>query len=191
MGAWREDIRYPTMSSNALLNRTRRTRAGRGPRERRGNPTIQKIVSEPLDVDTFLYVFHVFDAAATRMMPSTLGTQRGPRSRGNGFNLTDHPINRGMLAAFKELKSLKLPELKRNAYLWRVMDVAHLFDCIDRLDGFVERSLGGDELVLSEAIVKALAVASYDLRSGDAKINIDSLIEHARRFKDQEAEWRL
>jgi len=55
--------------------------------------------------------------------------------------------------------------------------------CVDRLDGFVERSLGRDELVLSEAIVKDLAVASYDLQRGNAKINVDSLVEYPRDSK--------
>jgi hypothetical protein len=94
------------MHPNVLVNRKPRKKAASGQQVQRVNPAIHKILSEPLDVDTFLYVFYVFDAAALGRMPSTLGTRRGSSSRRNGFRLTDHPINRGMLAAFKELKSV-------------------------------------------------------------------------------------
>ena len=71
------------------------------------------------------------------------------------------------------------------AYVWRVSDIGSVGERIDKLDGFVTSS-AGEGMMIREALIKAFAVATYDVTRNLAEINLDSLLEHARRFAAQE-----
>ncbi len=109
------------MSASANLQRQRLSH--RPLRREPLPPVVEKLLAETLDVDTFLYVFHAFEAAASRRMPMKLGARTTSSRQDGAIYLTDLPVNRGMKAAFDELKSLGAYEQTRMAYVWRVMDV--------------------------------------------------------------------
>jgi len=105
---------------------------------------------------------------------------------GIALGLTDDPLNRGMVAALRELKSMALSQTTRRAYVWRITDTDQLYDHVDRLTNFLQQSSDGNVLTLSIPFVKALAVTSYDIDEYTASINIDDLLMHANRFRDEE-----
>jgi len=153
----------------------------RAPVQSKVNEHIRATVCEPLDVETFMYMLHVFDAAASRKMPSTLGAYTTPRRE--GYYLTDTPINRGIMAVTAELKSIGAPAIQRTTYLWRILDVSELFEHTGRLGRFMTWSESQREWLIHDPLLRALAVTRYKLSGSSAKLDIDHLIACAERFR--------
>jgi hypothetical protein len=79
------------MSQNDSPNRKQdQKRRHRAQRKRRTNPFIERIVNQPLDVDTFLFVARVFDAAATGSTPCDMASLRPVSIGSNELRLTDN-----------------------------------------------------------------------------------------------------
>jgi len=91
-----------------------------------------------------------------------------------------------MVAALRRTEIDGVSERTRLAYVWRITETAQLYDYVDRLTNFVQRSSDGSVLTLSPALIKALAVVIYDVSDYTAQINVDDLIVHAKQFEDEE-----
>jgi len=174
------------MSRNALSTPTSNHIRRKLPRKRSANPYLEQIVNQPLDMETFLFVARVFDAAGRGTMPCDMSSLHPVFIGGYEVRLTDKPLNRGIVAATRELKNLNLPLLQQRAYVWRVMHIGAVFDLVDKSDGLVTRAPPGKEVLVAEALIRAFAVAKYDVKGDDAKVNIDSLLAHAKRFREAE-----
>src|SRR5437899_2792282 len=97
---------------------------------RKGRRGLTELMQEALrarcDPDTFMYLFGVYEAAASRKMPSKPGAFRPPDEPGKWLVLSDIPINRGMLAVVGELRSIGISETLMQAYMMRIMDFAEV-----------------------------------------------------------------
>ena len=144
---------------------------------------------QPIDPETYMFLTNVYQAAASRTMPvAKPGLFRVPDGPEGGYVLTDIPINRGMMAVVGELSSMGIGGDLRRAYMFRVLDFGQIFEHGDLFDEFIKPGDEPDARSVSEAIIKAVAVAEYDTQSDYPKLRPESILEHARRFARAEDE---
>ena len=118
------------------MSRRKKQRAARLPHGALRDPLppfVKTSLSERLDVDTFVYLFEIFTTAASGKMPMYVSTKPVLHFGGAAIRLTDNPLNRGMVAALRELNSMGVSERTRLAYVWRITETNRLYDSVDRL----------------------------------------------------------
>lgn len=123
----------------------------------------QAAVTQPVDVEKFVYLFDVFNNAVAGKIPGIDPTEKKVDIAGVGtVAFTNTPLNRGLDAITTELRSMGLDEPgDKIPYIARFCEIYHVFS-IDRFSRFLlERD---DTVSVPLAFVKALATARFNSR---------------------------
>lgn len=142
----------------------------------------------PVDPEKFVFASNVYSSAAQRTMPVDARPFRKPDEPGEWLVLSDIPINRGMMAAIGELRSIGIDGDELHAYLFRLMHFGEIFEHEDALREFIQPGDTPDSKMVADALLKAVAIADVISEGGHSKLSVESLLEHARRFAAEDDE---
>lgn len=141
---------------------------------------------EPVDPELFLWCQGVYYAAASLSMPvQNPEYTRVPLDEKGGFVLKDMPMNRGMLAVLKELRERNAPENVKMAMMARLMHFGEIMRA-PALAPFIKPTGNGDELSVSEAVIKACATAEFVIADANMRFDIDDIARIAQQLTDEE-----
>lgn len=138
-------------------------------------------MTRPVDPALFVEMINVFQAAAQRPLPA-------PKRRQPGYYLTDIPLNRGMLGTVQALRT-KGGGIEPEPILFRLMHMGEIFEARDRFGHFIRDRADADGVDISEALLKAAAVARLTPNETGPYFDLDDVLQHARRF-DEKADAR-
>lgn len=134
-------------------------------------------MTRPVDPALFVEMVNVFQAATQRPIPA-------PKRRRPGYYLTDIPLNRGMLGTVQALRQ-KGGDLQVEPILFRLMHMGEIFEARARFGHFIRDRADADGVDISEAPLKAAAVARLMPSEAGPYFDLDDVLEHARRFDDK------
>ncbi len=138
--------------------------------------------TQPVDPEMFLWCQGVYAVAAHLSMPvENPGARPILEHDGKQYGFSDIPMNRGMLAATKELRERGVSDDQKMATMMRLMHFGEVFDHRERLAVFIKPGDEQGTVSVSEALIKACATARF-IRSGD-KMHLD--IEDVARIAQQ------
>lgn len=131
-------------------------------------------MTKPVDPALFVEMVNVFQAAAQRPLPT-------PKRRQPGYYLTDIPLNRGMLGTVQALRK-KGGDIQAEPILFRLMHIGEIFEARERFGNFIRDRADADGVDISEALLKAAAVARLTPNETGPYFDLDDVLRHARRF---------
>jgi len=134
-------------------------------------------MTKPVDPALFVEMVNVFQAAARRPLPA-------PKRRRPGYYLTDIPLNRGMLGTVQALRK-KGGDVQAEPILFRLMHMGEIFEARERFGHFIRDRADTDGIDISEALLKAAAVARLTPNEAGPYFDLDDVLLHARRFDDK------
>lgn len=132
----------------------------------------------PVDPDRFLIMTQVFNEGA--LVPLK------PRT-GAGYNLTDIPINRAMMAVFGACEESNAPDGETEATMTRLMLMGQVVEARHLFGKYIRSGADGRSTDLHGALLKAVAVARIDLRGEHAYFDLADVLLHAQRFEASDA----
>ena len=119
---------------------------------------------EPVDLDTFLFVFHAAVAAAAMQTPGVDPTKKKFRiemedGEFETFSFTNTPLNRGISAAVDHLHGIGVESAP---YVARLMHVFEVFKS-DKFSDFIKPNpeASDSSILVSDALLKAMAMARF------------------------------
>lgn len=137
-------------------------------------------IADPVDPEIFLAMVQVWQEAARIPLPKPENPQQG------GLYLTDIPMNRGGLAVTGELKKRNVEN--QQSYLFRIMHMGEIMEAKDRFKDFIKADENDPEAVLiSDALLKAAAVAKLSKEGEGAVFDLDDVLAYAKRFHGKES----
>lgn len=143
--------------------------------------------TQPVDPEMFLWCQGVYSAAAHLSMPvENPGARPILEHDGKLYGFSDIPINRGMLAATKELRERGVGEDQKMATLTRLMHFGEVFQHRDRLAAFIKPGDEEGTVSVSEALIKACATAKFILTGDKMRLDIDDVARIAQQLTDEE-----
>src|SRR5437868_3978297 len=128
----------------------------------------------PVNPELFIEMVGVFRTAAERPLPA-------PKRRQPGYYLTDIPLNRGMLGTVQALRK-KGGDIQAEPILFRLMHMGEIFEARERFGHFIRDREDADGVDISEALLKAAAVARLTPNEAGPYFDLDDVLLHARRF---------
>jgi len=134
-------------------------------------------MTKPVDPALFVEMVNVFQAATRRPIPA-------PKRRRPGYYLTDIPLNRGMLGTVQALRE-KGGEAQIEPLLFRLMHMGEIFAARAHFGRFIRDRAEDDGIDISEALLKAAAVARLVPSEAGPYFDLDDVLQHARRFDDK------
>ena len=133
-------------------------------------------MTKPVDPALFVEMVSVFQAATQRPMPA-------PKRRRPGYYLTDIPLNRGMLGTVQALRK-KGATLQFEPILFRLMHMGEILEARAHFGHFIRDRADAEGIDISEALLKAAAVARLMPREDGPYFDLDDVLAHARRFDE-------
>ena len=145
-------------------------------------------LSIPIDPEQFLFFFGIFDAAAAMTMPveNPESTPVIQTPDGAVYSFTDRPMNRGMLAAGKEMRAQGLSDDQRFAVLTRLMHFPDVYRHKERLRRFIKPTDEAGAYSVNEVLIKACATAKFILDPNTMKFDINDVERIAGELLDSE-----
>lgn len=134
-------------------------------------------MTKPVDPALFIEMVGIFQAATQQPMPS-------PKRRRPGYYLTDIPLNRGMLGTVQALRE-KGGEAQIEPILFRLMHMGEILGARAHFGRFIRDRAEADGVDISEALLKAAAVARLVPSEAGPYFDLDDVLQHARRFDDK------
>lgn len=143
-------------------------------------------VSRAVDPEKFLFVLNIYHAAARMTMPVENPQLLKFQVEDKVYSMTDIPMNRGMMAATKELVSQGVSQEERMAYLFRLMHFGELFEHQERFGDLIRPSDEDGSLMVADALMKACAVARIYAEHDRIGFDLDDVLKHAKSFSNEE-----
>lgn len=137
-------------------------------------------VNLPVDEDLFLYCSNLYSAAASLAMPVENPEEKKIHIKDRGtFGFKDIPMNRGMLAITKELREQGIPENIRFSLGIRIMHFGQVLEARDRFRQWIRPRDEDDSIDVAEALIRACALARFNLTDDDLVFDLDDIGLHA------------
>lgn len=109
-----------------------------------------------------------------------------PRSE-QGLHLTDIPINRGMMAVVGAMREHGDSDQALRATTMRLMHMDEIFEARDFFGHFFRPGTDGDDSIeVSEALLKAAAVARIEPMGEFARFDLADVLAYTQRFEAAE-----
>ena len=143
--------------------------------------------TQPVDPELFLWCQNVYAAAAHLTMPVENPAARPLVEHQSAvYVLSDIPINRGMLAATKELRQRGVDDGIKQAVLCRLMHFGEIFQNRERLQAFIRLSDEAGTVMVSEALIKACATVKLIVEDDKLRFDIEDIARVAQELTDAE-----
>lgn len=143
-------------------------------------------VNTPVDPDTYLFYNGVYCAAAHMTMPVENPAAKVIEvGEGQAFSFTDIPMNRGMLAATREMRQQGLADDVMQAIMVRLMHFGEVFGK-EELKPFLKPSDEPGATMVSEALIKACATARFIIADDKMRFDIGDVARIAQQLTDAE-----
>lgn len=137
------------------------------------NSFMQQMLA-PADAAIFLEMTQVFQAAARVPLPD----RPGP-----GYKLTDIPMNRGLLAATSAMRKRGDAPAVTMPVLSRLMNLGDIFEQAEYFGHFIRAGSGEGCVEVSEALLRAAAVARMLSDDDGVRFDLADVLAHAQRFE--------
>lgn len=132
----------------------------------------------PVDADRFLAMTQVFQAGARVPL--------APR-RGQGYHLTDIPMNRGMMAVVGAWREAGAPDAQLNATMSRLMSLGDIFEVPEYFGDYIRPGDGADDgIAVADVLLKAAALARLVDVKGCLRFDLADVLAHAQRIEAAE-----
>jgi hypothetical protein len=140
-------------------------------------------LTAPVEPVLFMEMSAVYQDAAQVPFPTPTRTPKGPH-----LQLTDIPVNRGMLAVVAALREKGEPDAIVQSVMSRLMNFG---DILSQPDYFVEflRPVDGEPgaMMIEDVLIMAAGTARLARRDDNRLVfDLEDVLEHARRFKAEE-----
>ena len=143
--------------------------------------------TEPVDAEFFLWCSGIYSAAAHLSMPVENPASRPIFADGDKtYAFSDIPLNRGMLAVMKELTERGSSEDEKMAMCSRLMHFGEVFGAHKELEPFLKKGDKGDEVLVSEALIKACATARMLLIGDKLRFDIKDVARIAQELTGED-----
>jgi len=142
--------------------------------------------TQPVDPELYVYCNQIYSAAVGMKMPTESPSKKPAfKDEGNTYVFSDIPVNRGMLAVSKELSEMDLAEAQRLSIMTRVMQFGELLRN-SVLEEFLKPGPTEDEIMVSEALIKACATAKILVDEDNIGFDISDVARIAKEITDEE-----
>lgn len=144
-------------------------------------PSFVDDVLKPVDPEIFIFVSLTYSAAAQLTMPvENPGARSVLQHQGKAYSFADIPLNRGMLAAKKQLADIKASN--HEAYLCRLMHFGELLEAREKFGDLIRDDRGDGSLMVSEAVMFAAATATLKIDGDHIGFDIEDAVKVAQSF---------
>ncbi len=145
-----------------------------------------EVYTQPVDPELFLWCYGIYHAAAGLSMPMESPASRPIiQDEDKTYSFSDIPVNRGMLAITQELNEIDTSENVKMSLLTRMMHFGGLFGK-QELSSFIKEGDSPEEVLVSEALIKACAVAKLTIKYDRISYEISDVAKIAQQFMDED-----
>ncbi len=128
---------------------------------------------EPVDPDTFMYLFGVGMAAWSRALPVANPETQGAIMDGARFTAADTPLTRMVMAVSDEGATLNLNQEQLMGYIMRLSSLPDFIEALRAYDTDLVRHKKGQGAEVPDAILKAYARAKMKTSTNGEQLVFD------------------
>lgn len=141
---------------------------------------------QPVEPELFVWCLNTYSAAAQLKMPvENPAAKPVLEYEDKLYSFSDNPTNRGMLAVMKELRERKIPEEQRMSFAVRIMHFGEILQS-KKLGKFMKPGEEPEELMVSEALMRACATAKILTSKKQIKFDIADVERIAQRLTEED-----